>query len=71
MYKLDAHRSLNRSPGKTTPYDPYPKCNFHCMLLSKSSFTLEDVSQAPQQCEIEGRRNEFFAERLRKKEDLN
>jgi hypothetical protein len=26
-YKLDAHRSLNHSPGKTTPYDPYAKCN--------------------------------------------
>jgi hypothetical protein len=31
----------------------------NCMLLNKSSFTLEDVSQAPQQCEIEGRRTEF------------
>jgi hypothetical protein len=28
-YKLDAPRSLNRSPGKTTPYNPYAKCNFH------------------------------------------
>jgi hypothetical protein len=28
-YKLDAPRSLNRSPGKTTPYDPNAKCNFH------------------------------------------
>jgi hypothetical protein len=28
-YKLDAPRSLNRSPDKTTPYDPYAKCNFH------------------------------------------
>jgi hypothetical protein len=24
----------------------------NCMLLSKSSFSLEDVSQTPQQCEI-------------------
>jgi hypothetical protein len=31
----------------------------NCMLLNKSSFTLENVSQAPQQCEIEGRRTEF------------
>jgi hypothetical protein len=31
----------------------------NCMLLNKSSFFLEDVSQAPQQCEIEGRRPEF------------
>jgi hypothetical protein len=31
------------------------------MLLSKSSFTLEDVSQAPQQCEIEGRVGELHA----------
>jgi hypothetical protein len=29
------------------------------MLLNKSSFSLEDVSQAPQQCEIEDRRPEF------------
>ena len=28
------------------------------MLLNKSSFSLEDVSQAPQQCEIEGRRKQ-------------
>ena len=31
----------------------------NCMLLNKSSFSLEDVSQAPQQCETEGRRTEF------------
>jgi hypothetical protein len=31
----------------------------NCMLLNKSSFSLEDVSQAPHQCEIEGRRTEF------------
>ena len=29
IYKLDALRNLNHSPGKTTPYDPYAKCNFH------------------------------------------
>jgi hypothetical protein len=29
----------------------------NCMLLNKSSFTLDDVSQAPQQCEIEGRQS--------------
>ena len=33
----------------------------NCMLLSKSSLTLEDVSQAPQQCEIEGQRTEFYS----------
>jgi len=32
----------------------------NCMLPSKSSFTLEDVSQATQQCEIEGQITEFY-----------
>ena len=31
----------------------------NCMLLSKSSLTLEEVSQALQQNEVEGRRTEF------------
>ena len=61
-------KNIDRFPPKLDKKSRFKHIHFcfhydlharNCMLLIKSSFSLEDVSQAPQQCEIEGRRTEF------------